>query len=145
MNDEPRFLLDSASSGVYATPAEIDALQRQAAACGLAAFDLDLAGVADKSAFLLRCRDALGFPPSFGHNWDALADSLADFSWRPARGYIVLWRRGREFALRSPADLGTALAVFAGAADYWREKGKPFLTLLDTESTGGRVLAPPPG
>jgi len=140
MNDETLFSFHSASSGVYAAPASIDPLVRQAAARGLACFDLDLTGVADKSAFLARCRDRLRFPSSFGHNWDALADCLADLSWHPAQGYVVQWRRGDEFARCAPAHFGTALEVFAAAADYWRRREKIFLTLLDAESRASRAL-----
>ena len=46
-------------------------------------FRLDGRQVASKSDFLQACAEALGFPSYFGHNWDALEDSLRDLSWAP--------------------------------------------------------------
>ena len=139
MKDIARFLLDAANSGVYAAPAAAAALKQGARASSLAVFDLDLAGVGGKAAFLARCQEVIGLPPSFGHNWDALADCLEDFSWHPARGYLLFVSNGREFA-RHARDCDAALEIFAAAATYWMMKGTLFMALLDAESRGSRAL-----
>jgi hypothetical protein len=37
----------------------------------------------------------LAFPGYFGHNWDALADSLTDLSWLPGLAYAVMIEQAR--------------------------------------------------
>ena len=144
MTDPARFLLDAAHSGahsgLYAAPASVAVLRQGARASGLAWFELDLAGVAGKAAFFARCQIVFGLPPSFGHNWDALADCLEDLAWQPARGYGVFISNGRVFARQSPADLDAALEIFAAAATYWMVKGRLFMALLDVETRGSRAL-----
>ena len=131
MKDIPRFLLDAAHSGMYAAPASTDVLRPGARASGFAWFDLDLAGVASKAGLLARCQAVFSLPPSFGHNWDALADYLEDLSWRPARGYVVVLTNGQEIARDAPRDLAAALEIFAAAASYWKQKSRVFLVLME--------------
>lgn len=140
MKDLASFLLDSANGGVYAAPASATELQQVAVACGLAWFEIDLANVADKAAFLARCQLAFSLPPSFGYNWDALADCLEDLSWQPARGYVVICCNGGEFARRSSGDFAVALEVLAAAALYWLAQGKMFMVLVDTDTRRCRKL-----
>lgn len=135
-----RFLLDSANNGVYAAPASATALKQAAAECGLAWFDLDLTDVAGKAAFLGRCQTAFRLPPSFGDNWDALADSLEDLAWERARGYIVFCHNGKVLARDAPEVLDLALDILVAAATYWKSQRKPFFALLDAETRGTRKL-----
>ena len=139
MKDIASFLLDAAHSGVYAAPASVSVLKQGARAGELVWFDLDLAGVTGKAAFLARCQTVFGLPPSFGHNWDALADSIEDLSSQPARGYLVHISNGREFA-RQAQDIDAALEIFAAATTYWMSKGRLFMVLLDAETRGRRTL-----
>lgn len=140
MTELARFLLDSTNNGVYAAPASATVLKQAAAECGLAWFDLDLTGVAEKAAFLVRCRTAFSLPPSFGYNWDALADCLEDLSWEPARGYITFCHNGKAFARDVAEVFDVALDILVTAATYWQVKHKPFFALLDAETRGGRTL-----
>lgn len=127
-----------AQSGVYAAPAAPAALHAAARAAGFAWFELDLQEVRTKPELLALCQQVFGLPPAFGHNWDALADSIADFSWRPAPGYVVLVRHGGAFARSSPEDFATALEILAAAATYWADRRKVFLALLDDDTRGAR-------
>ena len=127
-----------AQSGVYAAPAATASLHAAARAAGFAWFELDLQEVRTKPELLALCQQVFGLPPAFGHNWDALADSIADFSWRPAPGYVVLVRHGGAFARNSPEDFATALEILAAAATYWASKRKVFLALLDDDTRGAR-------
>ncbi len=145
MKDLPRFLLNAANSGIYAAPGPVAALVRGARASGLACFELELADVTGKAAFLARCQVVFGLPPSFGQNWDALADCLEDFSWRPARGYVVLVANGKAFAQHAARDFDAALEILGAAATYWLAKGRPFLVVLDAGSCAGRTVKPLPG
>ena len=141
MKELSRFLSDSASSGVYAAPADIRPVAQQARACGLAWLELDLSRVADKAGFLALLQRVFELPASFGQNWDAAADVLGDLSWLPARGYVVHCCHGAEFARRSRADFSTAIAILAGAAGEWRMRGGRFLVLLDEQTARESGLA----
>ncbi|MBO1755791.1 barstar family protein [Allobranchiibius sp. CTAmp26] len=75
----------------------------------------------DRAAFLQACRRAFDLPDWFGHNWDALADSLSDVQHRP--GTLVVWAGARELADDVRA---TATAIFAERAD---DGPAPFLVV----------------
>lgn len=141
MKNPDKFLSDSGNSGVYAAPDCVATLKKAAAVCEVAWMELDLKSVRDKAGFLAQCRSTFGFPSSFGHNWDALADSLQDMSWRAARGYVVHCRNGGAFSRRSPQDLATALEILEPTPAYWKTKNKVYLVLLDSETRGGREWA----
>ena len=127
-----------AQSGVYAAPAAPAALRASARAAGIAWFELDLKAVRAKPELLALCQKVFDFPPAFGHNWDALADSLEDISWQPAPGYVVLVRNGGALARSSPQDFATGLEILAAAATYWATRHKVFLVLLDDDTRGAR-------
>ena len=127
-----------AQSGVYAAPPAPASLHAAAHAAGIAWFELDLKGVRAKPELLALCQQVFGLPSTFGHNWDALADSVEDFSWRPAPGYVVLVRHGGALARNSPENFATALEILAAAATYWASRHKVFLALLDDDTRGTR-------
>jgi RNAse (barnase) inhibitor barstar len=140
MNQSADFNFATVQSGVYAAPHVLDTVRRAAVSTGVAWCELDLDGVTTNRAFLARCSAALNFPDSFGHNWDALADCLEDLSWQPAQGVVLYWRGGGEFARRSRIDLSTALEIFSAAANYWQERARVMLVLLDAPSRGSHAL-----
>lgn len=119
------------SSGVYAAPRDMRALEAAARRAGLAWFTVDLAPVGEKVRFLAECARDLRLPEPFGANWDALADSLQDFGWRPAPGYVLRFANAQVFAVAAPDDLAAALDVLGETADYWQRHGKPFIALFD--------------
>ena len=68
---------------------------------------------------------ALAFPGWFGKNWDALADSLGDLSWRKGIGHVLVFRDC------PPGDDGAMLLdVLRSAAEHWAKQGKPFFAIL---------------
>jgi RNAse (barnase) inhibitor barstar len=140
MNEPANLELANARGGVYAAPHALDALRLAAAGSGIAWCDLDLTGVTANRDFLVRCAAAMKFPDTFGCNWDALADCLEDLSWLPAAGVVVYWRGGGDFARRSRDDLATALEIFSAAANYWQERSRLLLVLLDAPSRGGQAM-----
>jgi RNAse (barnase) inhibitor barstar len=130
-------LRDVGRAGVYHQPhgGETDIL-RAAESDEYAAFHVDLKGVEDKDALLGTIAKALDFPDWFGHNWDALADCLADFNWRPAEGYVVLLENCDGIHGRAESDFVTLMQVFSRAADEWREQGIPFWCFVDMQADG---------
>ncbi len=129
-------ILTPQGSGVYLAPPDPAALQQAAQVAGMAWFNVDLTRVADKKSLLAACRVELGFPQTFGGNWDALADCLQDFSWRAAPGYVINLGQSAAWARAAPQDFQLLLEILSGAASYWRKRGVVFMALVDYQ-TGG--------
>jgi len=108
------------------TPAATAALCSLAGSLGFEAVRIDLATCGDKASFLERTAEALAFPAWFGQNWDAFFDCVADLSWRPARGYVLLLENAETMRRDAPEALDTALAILGDAASAWESRGVPF-------------------
>lgn len=135
MNDEAvelrSVLADPALSGVYVVEADGSGdFLAAAMALDFAAVAIDLAGCSDKQEALARFQAALKFPDWFGGNWDALADCLADMSWWPAAGYLLLLEHAGEWREAEPEEFDTALGIIEEAAQGWAVQHKPFWALL---------------
>lgn len=76
--------------------------------------DLDGTTVRTRAEFLAAVADALSFPDWFGHNLDALYDSLRDLSWLPPGEHVLVWHAPEVLA---DADLRAYAAVTAVLAD----------------------------
>jgi RNAse (barnase) inhibitor barstar len=120
-------------SGVYPSPPDLREIRTTVLAQGGAWVAIDLSSVQTKAGLLDAFARALGFPASFGHNWDALADALQDMSGHPANGYVL------HLHLQNPAsveralgeDWATLLEVLSASAMYWKKRGKPFIVFAD--------------
>ena len=135
-------IIRSGRSGVYAAPRLVGPLRAAAKRAGIAWLDLDLAGVADRDAFLRRCGEAFSLPGYFGHNWDALHECLLDLAGRGMPGAIVHWRRGTELARRAPEAVTTAFRILQDVAAYWSGSGRTFLVVVDRDSARGSAAPP---
>jgi RNAse (barnase) inhibitor barstar len=116
-------------SGVYRAPTVVAALRK--AAAGLAWMELPLDAVANKKQFFAVCARQLKLPSYFGGNWDAFADCVRDFNWLEARGYVLHLSNPGKFAKAAADDYQTALDVLAEAAAFWKDRGTPFIVLVD--------------
>ncbi len=104
--------------------------------CGYAVFRIDLSGVKDKAGLLATLSSGMAFPEWFGTNWDALADCLADLSWRPAEGYLVILEHCDLLHSHAADDFVTALQLFQAASDEWREQDVALWCLVDMQADG---------
>src|SRR4051812_41424045 len=123
--------LSVASSGVYRTSADVSELRARAASSGAAWLDIDAGAAQDKAGLMTLLAQTLQFPRGFGANWDALADSLQDFSWRPAAGYVLHVRAADALRQALGGDWGRLLEVLQATARYWTGRGKPFVVIMD--------------
>ncbi len=128
---------DFARAGVHHLPhGDITPLLAGATAAGCLVLRVDLAAARDKEQMLNAVARALRFPEWFGHNWDALADCLADMGWLPAEGYAIVLDHCDGVHARAEADFVTLMQVFQDAAEVWREDGVPFWCLVDMQADG---------
>lgn len=129
-------LADPALSGAYFID-RAEGLDEAAARLGFACATIDLSGCTGKAGVLARFAQALDFPDWFGGNWDALSDCLADLSWRPAPGYVLLLSHARQWREAEPGAFATLLEIAAEAADAWRARAVPFWLLVAADGIGG--------
>jgi hypothetical protein len=95
--------------------------------------NIALHDVAGKRALMHRIAATLGFPDSFGQNWDALEDCLTDLSWCEAQGHVLVFE---GFQFLPPDELGMLIDVLISAAEFWPGLGKPFFAVfVDPERT----------
>lgn len=87
---------------------------------------IDLAGCRDKAALLARVAAALEFPDWFGHNWDALADCLADLGWLPEDDLLLLLENVAGLRAAAPVDYKVALEILAEVSGAWHARGRAF-------------------
>lgn len=106
-----------------------------AATRGFAVVSVPLDTVRDRGALFDALADALRFPATFGHNWDALADSLGDLSWLPAPGYLIRLEACGGLRDAAPGDFGILLEILEQAAHSHRRAGVPFWALLGGTDT----------
>jgi RNAse (barnase) inhibitor barstar len=106
----------------------------EAERAGWRVFWLDGAAVRDKRTLLARCAEEFALPSYFGHNWDALQDSLKDLSWAPAtRGYLIVHDHWQDLAEADAEAHRTLVDVFEDAVAHWRGTSTPMAVLLLSE------------
>ena len=128
--DRDESLPPPAVQSLEMTPSTAAAIATLAASLGLEAIRVDLAGCQDKAGFLGRAAAALGFPAWFGDNWDAFYDCLADLSWRPSQGRVLILENVHDLRRAAPQVLDAALTIMGDAAVAWDERGLPLRVLV---------------
>ena len=91
---------------------------------------INLDGCVDKDELLRRIAVALGFPQWFGGNWDALFDCLADLSWRPAAGHLLLLENAELLRREAPEVFDTAVAILQDVAVYRSRRNVTFRAFI---------------
>jgi RNAse (barnase) inhibitor barstar len=118
-------------SGVYFVGVnDLDRIARAAARDELRVCHTDLAGCHDKDELLRRLAVSLQLPPTFGHNWDALADCLRDLAWMPAWGYVLLFGDAGDLRQWAEADYDTLLGILDDAATFGSDHDRPWFAFL---------------
>lgn len=117
--------------------ANIETLQRQAKEHGWQVFHVDGAKVQDKRSFIRHVGKALDFPDYSAQTWDAFEESMRDLTWKPAKGYLVLFDEPDQFAARDPEQWATARDILDDSIRFWRKQGTPMVVLF---RRAGRAL-----
>lgn len=140
--DLAAILLRSDLGGVYALPfSGRGEVERACTLCGHRLHSADGEDSEDVGIVLALLGRDLQLPDYYGANYDALADCLCDDAWAaPAGGDVPgqVLVIGGSAALKNadPEGFDTLCAVFAAAADYWREAGVPFWVFFDLPADG---------
>jgi len=79
---------------------------------------LTLPATVSKSVLLQACQQVFNFPAEFGHNWDALWDSLSDYLNAHCNP-VVLHIDQRQVAQRDGEAWQTFLAILQEAEQHW--------------------------
>jgi len=121
-------LLEGNHGGVWFLPGEVQPKSVQAAAkkAGFAYFHLEGRHIARKDQLLSHVASVLRFPNHFGDNWDALADCLEDGDWLGSHGMVIAIRHAAHYQKAHASDWETLSDILNEAAEYWRERHKPF-------------------
>lgn len=123
MNDR----LMAAGNGLFRLPADEAALRSAADAAGAVWRSIDLRKVRGRRGLFGAFARGCGFPGTFGHNWDALADALQDLSWLD--GGLVLVLRGPV----AGADAGVLHDILRESAAYWHGRGRVFVACAEDD------------
>jgi hypothetical protein len=126
-----RMALAPDRSGVYRSPSQVQTVRDSVLASGGCWFDINLGPVRTKEQLLETIAAACDFPPTFGRNWDALADALQDFSWCPSDAYGLHLLHGGAAARVLHGDWPTLLEILVQSAMHWKERGKLFIAFVD--------------
>jgi len=124
-------LHDTELAGVHAWHGDPQALRSASTQAKLKFRSVDLHGVGSKTDVLAALAKGLALPDHFGNNWDALADSVEDEDWFGRTGCVIAITHSAEYRKGHAADWTTLEDIFAEAADYWRERHKPFWVFVD--------------
>ncbi|WP_266160387.1 barstar family protein [Dyella silvatica] len=124
-------LSDPARGGVFfVTADDLDLLAASATQHSLHVSRIQLQGCRDKTELLKRIAKDTPLPDSFGHNWDALADSMRDLSWLKASGYLFLFDHAEDLRDAGEEDFDTLLDILDDAAESWLDANQPYFVFL---------------
>jgi RNAse (barnase) inhibitor barstar len=119
-------LHDLEIAGVHAWQGDVHALAAAASSAKLRFLAADLKDVNSKAALLAALAKGLKLPEHFGNNWDALADSVEDGAWLGKSGSVIALIHTAAYRKAHGIDWTMLEDILAEAADYWRERHKPF-------------------
>jgi len=113
-------------AGVRDWHGDFDTVKTAAGAAKLLFRSVDAAHADSKSALLAALAKGLKLPEHFGDNWDALADCLEDGDWLGSHGMVIAIRHAAHYQKAHASDWETLSDILSEAAEYWRERHKPF-------------------
>lgn len=104
-------------------PFSAEQLQRWAGQSGQRYVEIDLDGLAGKTAVLTAIGRALGFPQWYGANLDALYDCLTDLAERGDAGWLIVLRHLTAAGALDAEERAALLDVFTDATEAFADEG----------------------
>ena len=97
---------------------------------GIFASHIDRAPVFDKDSLLHALYQGCMMPAYFGFNWDALEDSLNDFSWMVAEAYVLVFTGFDTLEERAPDVAATFKEIVEDVYEKRREEKRVPLCII---------------
>jgi RNAse (barnase) inhibitor barstar len=125
-------LLEEKRGGVWFLPTHVDpkAIQKLAKSHGFAFFCIEGKNITGKDQLMNHVATALRLPKTFGHNWDALEESLVDLEWVDDDGYVIYYDHIDPLLNAHPDQFETLVEIFRDAVESWKEDGTAMVVLL---------------
>jgi RNAse (barnase) inhibitor barstar len=125
-------LLEANRGGVWFLPTHVEpkAVQKLARAQEFAFFHIEGKNIMGKDQLMNHVATALRLPKTFGHNWDALEESLVDLEWVDDDGYVIYYDHIDGLLETHPDQFETLVEIFRDAVASWKEDGSAMIVLL---------------
>jgi Barstar (barnase inhibitor) len=89
---------------------------------------VDLRQVGRRDELLATLAHTLDLPPL--HDWQDMYAALTNPDWMAPEGCVLALEHSDHFARENPADFLSVLESLQQVAEYWRERGLSFWTLV---------------
>jgi RNAse (barnase) inhibitor barstar len=125
-------LLEAKRGGVWfpPNPLEPKAIQKLAKSHGFAFVCIEGKNITGKDQLMNHVATALRLPKTFGHNWDALEESLVDLEWVDDDGFVIYYDHIDPLLNAHPDQFETLVEIFRDAVESWKEDGTAMIVLL---------------
>ncbi len=129
MNEIPleELLTQPENAGVFfVTSSDLEAIELAALQNDAHFSAIDLLHCHSKKQLLEMLSNSLSFPPSFGNNWDALADYLSDLSWLASDAFVICFDNADRYRDANEEDFKTLIEILEETSSIWSEQKSPF-------------------
>ena len=110
----------------YTTAQDIEPLIHELQQAEIVVLKASVGSVAKEADLLALVAKAMQFPLYFGQNWDALDECLADMTWLPAKGYVLLLDQADALWQCATHTAGRLVESWLVSAELWAEENVPF-------------------
>jgi len=125
-------LLEEDRGGVFFLPGNVapKAVQQAAKAAGFAFFHIEGKSVERKEQLMNAVATTLRLPKHFGHNWDALEESLVELDWAGAAGVVIYYDHIDGLLAANADQFETLVEICRDAVASWKEDDTAFVVLF---------------
>jgi RNAse (barnase) inhibitor barstar len=125
-------LFEANRGGVWFLPSHVEpkAVQKLAKAREFAFVHIEGKNIAGKDQLMNHVATALRLSKTFGHNWDALEESLVDLEWVDDDGFVIYYDHTDALLNAHPDQFETLVEIFRDAVSSWKEDGTAMIVLL---------------
>jgi len=128
-------LLEEDRGGVFFLPGNVapKAVQQAAKAAGFAFFHIEGKSVERKEQLMNAVATTLRLPKHFGHNWDALEESLVELDWAGSAGVVIYYDHIDGLLTTHADQFETLVEICRDAVASWKEDDTAFVVLFSGE------------
>jgi hypothetical protein len=98
---------------------------------------VDLRQVGQRAELLSTLAHTLDLPPL--KDWQDMYSALTDPDWIAPEGCVLALEHADHFARENPADFLSVLESLQQVAEFWRERGLSFWTLVGRDDGDGEL------